>query len=328
MKKRVLCFVLALLLLGLSACQNLGKKPAALQSKIPIPKDGVIAASVLEALKEQNKAAAFYGESGGISYEWILFGRDLQEIKDFNFGIEILQASGEKVAFRYLSQEDFGFSPVLSICLKEPWDGDGAAVYPVSGGAAQCEVCVTGGKAESILNFSTARQTGSFEIRADALPAQTDAPVPAEKPLPVEPDDQAVDKEKTYTCTFSIECTTILNHLGDLEPDELDEVPSDGIIFPAQSVTFYEGESVFDVLQRVCKENGIQMEASWTPMYNSAYIEGIHNLYAFDCGSGSGWMYSVNGWYPNYGCSRYQLAQGDIVRCCYTCDLGADLGAV
>ena len=373
MKKRIFCFFLALLLLGLSACQNLGKKPATLQSKMPIPDGGVIAASVLESLQEQNKVVTFYGESDGISYEWTVFGSDIKEIRDLNFGVEILQASRETVAFRYLSQENFGFSPVLSICLKESWGSDSATVYAVSNGAAQpqCSASVTGSKDKSILNFSSASQTGSFEIRADeppntllaltepptepaaTVPMETDPylsgvssengrilsdgsrteqdqyktdPVPAGKPMPVEPDDQVVDKEKTYTCTFSIECTTILNHLGDLEPDKLDEVPSDGIIFPSQSVTFYEGESVFDVLQRVCKENGIQMEASWTPMYNSAYVEGIHNLYEFDCGSGSGWMYSVNGWYPNYGCSRYQLAQGEIVRWRYTCDLGADIG--
>ena len=49
------------------------------------------------------------------------------------------------------------------------------------------------------------------------------------------------------------------------------------------------------------------MEASWTPMYNSAYVEGINNLYEFDVSQGSGWMYRVNGWFPNYGCSRHAL---------------------
>ena len=90
--------------------------------------------------------------------------------------------------------------------------------------------------------------------------------------------------------------------------------------------TFYEGESVYDVLGRVCKENGIHMEASWTPVYNSAYVEGIHNLYEFDCGALSGWMYAVDGWYPNYGCSRYQLKDGERVEWRYTCDLGRDVG--
>ncbi len=40
-------------------------------------------------------------------------------------------------------------------------------------------------------------------------------------------------------------------------------------------------------------------------MYNSYYVEGIGNLYEFDCGKESGWMYKVNGRFPNYGCSSY-----------------------
>jgi len=151
-------------------------------------------------------------------------------------------------------------------------------------------------------------------------------PVPEGKPMPVEPENQVIDKEKTYTCTFSIECSTILNNLEDLDPDKLELVPSNGVILPKTTVTFYEGESVYDVLQRVCRENGIHMEASWTPIYNSAYVEGIHNLYEFDCGSLSGWMYRVDGWYPNYGCSRYQLKNGERVEWRYTCDLGNDVG--
>ena len=151
-------------------------------------------------------------------------------------------------------------------------------------------------------------------------------PVPEGKPQPVEPEDTEVNKTKSYTCTFSIECSTILNNLDMLDPDKLEMVPSGGVILSTTTVTFCEGESVFDVLQRLCKEKGIHMEAEWTPIYNSAYVEGIHNLYEFDCGALSGWMYKVNGWYPNYGCSRYQLKDGDLVEWRYTCDLGNDVG--
>ena len=151
-------------------------------------------------------------------------------------------------------------------------------------------------------------------------------PVPEGKPKPVEPENQEINNQKTYTCTFSIECTTILNNLSELDPDKLELVPSNGIILAPTEVTFYDGESVYDVLQKVCREKGIHMEASWTPVYNSAYVEGINNLYEFDCGSLSGWMYGVNGWYPNYGCSRYRLVQGETVVWRYTCDLGRDVG--
>lgn len=173
-------------------------------------------------------------------------------------------------------------------------------------------------------------KTGSSRVYSDGSRKEKDKyltdPIPEGKPIPVEPEDQQVNEETTYTCTFSIECSTILNNLDDLDPDKLEMVPSDGKILKKTKVTFYEGESVYDVLQRICRENGIHMESSWTPIYNSAYIEGIHNLYEFDCGNLSGWMYRVNGWYPNYGCSRYQLAQGDVVEWRFTCDLGKDIG--
>lgn len=151
-------------------------------------------------------------------------------------------------------------------------------------------------------------------------------PVPKGKPLPVEPQDKKVDKKKAYTCTFSIECSALLNNLSTLNPDKRELIPSNGVILAPTKVTFYEGESVFDALERVCKQKGIHLEFSSTPIYNSAYIEGIYNLYEFDCGSLSGWMYRVNGWYPNYGCSRYQLTDGEKVEFRYTCDLGKDIG--
>ena len=175
-------------------------------------------------------------------------------------------------------------------------------------------------------SYLSAVTESSGQVYTDGKDKYLTDPVPEGKPKPVEPEDQEVDTGKTYTCTFSIECSTILNNLSLLDPDKLEMVPSNGVILPKTTVTFYEGESVFDVLQRLCKDKGIHMEASWTPIYNSAYIEGIHNLYEFDCGALSGWMYRVNGWYPNYGCSRYQLQQGDIVEWRYTCDLGHDVG--
>ncbi len=145
-------------------------------------------------------------------------------------------------------------------------------------------------------------------------------------PAPVEPKDVNVDKKTVYHCTFSIACDTILDHLDDFDQAKTQVLPTDGIIFPATSVEFYEGESVFDVLLRTTKENKIHMEFVKTPLYNSNYIEGINNIYEFDCGELSGWMYRVNGWFPNYGCSRYVLKDGDQVEWVYTCDLGKDVG--
>lgn len=150
-------------------------------------------------------------------------------------------------------------------------------------------------------------------------------PIPEGKPKPVEPQNAKVTDKKMH-CTLSIECSTILDNMKDLDEEKIELVPEDGIIFAKKEVEFKEGESVFDVLKRETKDNKIHMEFVDTPMYNSAYIEGINNLYEFDCGNLSGWMYKVNDWFPNYGCSRYQLKDGDVVEWVYTCDLGRDVG--
>ena len=153
---------------------------------------------------------------------------------------------------------------------------------------------------------------------------QTD-PVPEGKPIPVEPEN-AVITDNALSCTLSVRCDTILDNISWLDPEKVELVPADGVIFPATQVTFYEGESVFNVLLREMKKAGIHMEYVNTPMYNSAYIEGVNNLYEFDCGELSGWMYKVDDWFPNYGCSRYQLEDGDVVEWVYTCNLGVDVG--
>ena len=159
--------------------------------------------------------------------------------------------------------------------------------------------------------------TGKDKYRTD--------PVPEGKPIPVEPQD-AVVTDKELTCTLSVRCDIILKNIAWLDKEKVDIVPKDGVIFAEKTITFYEGESVFNLLVREMKRNKIHMEFENTPIYNSAYIEGIANLYEFDCGELSGWMYKVNGWFPNYGCSRYQLKAGDKVEWVYTCDLGVDVG--
>ena len=157
----------------------------------------------------------------------------------------------------------------------------------------------------------------------DAVASAT--PEPENVPAPVEPEDAQIT-QTVNICTISISCATVLNHLDELTEGKEDLVPPDGWLLEPMEVEFNEGESVFHVLRRICKQLKIHMEFEDTPIYNSAYIEGIGNLYEFDCGELSGWKYRVNGWFPNYGCSRYQVQSGDVIEWLYTCDLGADVG--
>ena len=159
----------------------------------------------------------------------------------------------------------------------------------------------------------SAEATSAPKAEPTAAATETPAPEPEEPPA-------------ENTVTMSISCASILDHMDWLNPDKTDLIPEDGWILEPVTVPLEEGDSVFDLLQRVTREHKIHMEYSMSPMYGSAYIEGIYNLYEMDCGAGSGWMYSVNGWYPNYGCSGYALEPGDIVEWRYTCETGEDIG--
>ncbi len=129
------------------------------------------------------------------------------------------------------------------------------------------------------------------------------------------------------SCTLEIRCDTLLGKQNELTEGKAALVPEDGTLLSATKVEFAGGDSVFDVFRQTLREKKIHFEYVDASAYDSVYIEGIGNLYEFDCGPQSGWMYSVNGVYPGLGCSAYALADGDVIAFSYTCDLGADLGA-
>lgn len=171
----------------------------------------------------------------------------------------------------------------------------------------------------------TPPQAGKTNDITEDQGKQLTTTIPKEMPKPAE--QKNVNTVATAnTCTLSVVCTTILDNLDKFDNSKLQVLPQDGVIFPAVMVTFYQGESVFNVLQREMKKAGLHMEFNAAPVYNSNYIEGIGNIYELDCGELSGWVYKVNGLVPNYGCSRYQLRHGDIIEFVYTCNLGRDVG--
>ncbi len=70
----------------------------------------------------------------------------------------------------------------------------------------------------------------------------------------------------------------------------------------------------------------IRYDYKWYDKFESVYVQSIDGDGEFDHGPLSGWMYSVNGRYPDYGASQYDLKEGDVLRWRYTTDLGEDLG--
>lgn len=100
-----------------------------------------------------------------------------------------------------------------------------------------------------------------------------------------------------------------------------------GFVISPVKVEFVQGETVWDVLKRILDKEGIAYEYSWYDQYESVYVASIAGDGEFDHGDESGWMYSVNGVFPNFGASRYVLKDGDNIKWRYTKDLGRDVGA-
>ena len=138
-------------------------------------------------------------------------------------------------------------------------------------------------------------------------------------------EDPDVSQDNESSCTILISCKTAVT-CPSLKKSTRSVLPDDGIVLARVSCGFSEGESVFDVLKRVCKNNKIHLDFSSTPVSGGAYIRGIANLYEFDCGSISGWMYKVDGEFPSVGCSEYKLTEGCNIEFLYSCNLGADIG--
>lgn len=152
-----------------------------------------------------------------------------------------------------------------------------------------------------------------------------------EKPVQTETQKPAEPAPKKRYVTIAIRVDSLLKHWDLLDPSLQSEkyVPSSGAIL---NTTKYEllsdKDTVWDVLHRATKEHKIQIEYQGANenIYNSVYVEGINHLYEFSGGPLSGWMYKVNGIYPNYGASQYKLQDGDVIEWHYTVDLGRDLG--
>ncbi len=83
----------------------------------------------------------------------------------------------------------------------------------------------------------------------------------------------------------------------------------------SRQVTIAKGSSVYDALRAM----GVSVGGS------SSYVSSIGGLAEKACGSGSGWMYSVNGSFPNKSCGKYVLSGGESIRWVYTLEMGNDL---
>ncbi len=119
------------------------------------------------------------------------------------------------------------------------------------------------------------------------------------------------------TVTLSIRCDLIAGK------SDAPHIPENGVILDETEYAFSKGDTVFDILTQAARTNGIHLEYSGSP--EMAYIQGIGNVYEFDFGDLSGWVYHVNGESPSVGCGEYTISDGDVIEWLYSLDLGNDL---
>lgn len=116
------------------------------------------------------------------------------------------------------------------------------------------------------------------------------------------------------TVTMSVSCETI--------KDELD---GDYIIIPETEFVLLEDDTAFTILERVLAYNEIPFDYNGSS--GAVYVKGIDGIYEMDYGEMSGWMYIVNGEFPDMGCGSYEPEDGDAIQWLYTRDIGHDIGA-
>ena len=97
----------------------------------------------------------------------------------------------------------------------------------------------------------------------------------------------------------------------------------DSVIFPKTEIEFKENQTVFDLLKEVMRKNNIIVED--TGVGSNKYVEGIDNLYEFDHGPKSGWVYFVNGKLMDRSSGQTAINKNDKISWYYTLDLGNDI---
>jgi hypothetical protein len=154
----------------------------------------------------------------------------------------------------------------------------------------------------------------------EAGPEETPPPLPSPQKTPAPEKSQAPDLQPPLPSpsipappevTAKVTNTVKISITGDSENAD---------ILPQTEVEFEEGQTVFDILLKVAKERQIQIEFRGSK--KNAYIRGIDNLYEFDKGGQSGWVYSVNGVFPRKSCGAYTIKAGDVIELKYTTKIG------
>ncbi len=120
--------------------------------------------------------------------------------------------------------------------------------------------------------------------------------------------------EAIGSVTLSIRCDKVAGRAT--------HIPESGVLLADAEMPIAQGDTVYTVLTDAARAHALHMEASGAQ--GLMYIHGIGNIYEFDFGELSGWLYTVNGETFSVGVDQYVLKPGDKVEFHYTLELGRD----
>lgn len=151
-----------------------------------------------------------------------------------------------------------------------------------------------------------------------------------DKPKEGEPEEEEPKEDKNPTITHSIVIAEEGSHGQKLcQEKKYPSCPEDGraeIPLPPTKMEIENEDTALEALIDITMAKKIHMDYRGG-RGSTAYIQGMGNVYEFDRGQGSGWMFRVNGIFPDRGAGVVALCDGDVVEWLYTTNLGQDLNA-
>ncbi|MDP4086495.1 MAG: DUF4430 domain-containing protein [Bacillota bacterium] len=91
-----------------------------------------------------------------------------------------------------------------------------------------------------------------------------------------------------------------------------------GVILSSTKVSIKDGDTILDVLIHATQSHSPKIQVDYSGSGATAYVEGIDNIYEFDYGAKSGWLFKQNGVGLTKGAGISKIKAGDWIECYYT----------
>lgn len=133
-------------------------------------------------------------------------------------------------------------------------------------------------------------------------------------PNTTKPNTESKQDDSHITVTVTIQCINILDNKN---LNTSANIPSSGYYIENYSIVLDKGDNAYSALKYSCQANNIQLLSEYTPMFDSYYIYGVNNLLEKECGTYSGWKYSINNNIAGEGANNYVLSNKDHIELFY-----------